>query len=100
MAVKGLTDPASEMVAIRLAVTDHATELTIRDDGIGLDRSVPARPITMGIASMCERIHALGGAFAIASAPSDGTTVRIAVPLSAARMPSVEPPHSRDDGQR
>jgi signal transduction histidine kinase len=59
-----------------------ALELTVRDDGVGFDvsRRTEAR---LGLLGMQERAAAVGATLAILSAPNDGTTVSLVVPLSA-----------------
>jgi signal transduction histidine kinase len=53
----------------------------VRDDGRGFDpeaRAIRAR--RLGLTSMRERAHDLGGEVVVESAPGTGTTVRIEVP--------------------
>lgn len=57
-------------------------EVTIADDGIGFDPTVPF-PDHYGLTGMRERIAALGGRLDIASSPGGGTTVSAIIPLSA-----------------
>lgn len=52
----------------------------IEDDGRGFDRSV-MRKGAMGLISMKERAHLLGGDCAIVAAPSGGTRVEVTLPL-------------------
>ena len=78
----------------------HATELTIdiaaeagelrlevRDDGHGFDTSRPAAGTARGLENMSDRVAALGGRIRVRSAPGEGTSVRLAIPVqpSAAR---------------
>jgi two-component system, NarL family, sensor histidine kinase UhpB len=53
-------------------------ELTVRDDGLGID---PGRPQGHGTTGMQERVHALGGRYRVESETGRGTSVRIAIPL-------------------
>lgn len=59
--------------------------LTVRDDGCGF--AVPAsltalvRAGHLGLASMRERVECLGGAFAVTSAPGEGTEISMCVPV-------------------
>ena len=64
-------------VFVKLDVTDAHVELTISDDGQGLDPCVDEHGI--GLRGMRERIERLGGTFRIES--SNGTTVTATVPL-------------------
>jgi two-component system sensor histidine kinase UhpB len=61
--------------------------LTIRDDGHGID---PHAPIGLGIQGMQERVRALGGDCSIASAPDEGTSVRITIPVQIDAVPAVD----------
>jgi signal transduction histidine kinase len=51
--------------------------LIIHDDGRGFATEGDRRPGAFGLISMRERAAGVGGALAIASAPGDGTTVRV-----------------------
>lgn len=62
-------------------------KLTIRDDGRGMD---PDAPIGLGIQGMQERVRALGGDCVIASAPNEGTSVRITIPVQIDLVPAVD----------
>jgi len=57
--------------------------IEIRDDGVGFDPDERAiRSRRLGLTSMSERAHALGGRLTIESSPDAGTTVRAEVPLA------------------
>lgn len=62
--------------------------LSVRDDGQGI---APGTPYGLGLTSMEERVHALGGSFTIASWPSEGTYIEIAIPLEKALGPTLHP---------
>jgi signal transduction histidine kinase len=65
---------------LRLAATDGLLELTVSDDGVGFDPAAPAiRSRRLGLTSMEERAHGLGGTLTIDSKPGRGTTVRLEV---------------------
>lgn len=58
--------------------------LTIHDDGRGFDREAKAgrqRGAGLGLLTMRERAIQAGGAAEIASAPGEGTTVRVTLPI-------------------
>jgi signal transduction histidine kinase len=56
--------------------------LRVRDDGVGFDPDA-SFPGHLGHTSMRERLAALGGHLRLASAPGEGTTVELDVPLAA-----------------
>jgi len=56
--------------------------IEIRDDGVGFDPDERAiRSRRLGLTSMSERAHGLGGKLTIESSPDAGTTVRAEVPV-------------------
>jgi signal transduction histidine kinase len=76
-------------VELRPNDVSASLELSVEDDGCGVDL---AKPAGFGTRGMRERVEGLGGHYAIESAPSRGTCVRIAVPLVEARD-AAEVPH-------
>jgi signal transduction histidine kinase/CheY-like chemotaxis protein len=76
------------MVTVELAHQDGALHLHVADDGIGFDveaaRQQAARGQSLGLLSMRERVELAGGAIDICSAPGDGATIDIHLPLSPA----------------
>ena len=68
-------------VRVGIEVDPAGVCVTVRDDGVGFDpsaRAISAR--RLGLTSMRERAQALGGTFAVDSAPGRGTAVRVEVP--------------------
>jgi signal transduction histidine kinase len=66
-------------VEVRLA--DGWLHATVRDDGIGgADASGGS-----GLTGLVDRVEALGGRLSLASAPSEGTTLAVALPLRPGR---------------
>ena len=72
-----LKHAAASMVRIRLQTQDEATLLEIVDNGRGFDPAEVATAGGMGLASMRERVEALGGLFNLDSAPGQGTIIRV-----------------------
>ena len=69
---------------VKLQKLDGAVCMTITDDGIGFQtvRVVHAEMTKrLGLLGMRERLEAVGGRFAVTSAPGKGTTVRAQIPL-------------------
>jgi PAS domain S-box-containing protein len=75
---------------IRLEVSPDQCVAEVRDDGIG---GAHPRPETSGLIGLSDRIGALGGTVDIISAPSRGTVLRAAVPISGdtASLPGLQP---------
>jgi signal transduction histidine kinase len=68
-------------IVVDLELRPDRVTLVVRDDGRGFDpatRGIRAR--RLGLTSMHERADAIGGRFAIESAPGGGTEVRVEVP--------------------
>ena len=63
---------------VAITTADGALDLTVHDDGRGLD---PARAPGVGLRSMRERVEELGGTFAVLSPPEGGTLVHARLPL-------------------
>jgi NarL family two-component system sensor histidine kinase LiaS len=73
-------------VEVQLAWEGEQLRLSVRDDGDGFDVAA-AEGTGMGLASMRERVEALGGTLVLASAPGE-TGVEVCVPLAGARLPA------------
>ena len=56
-------------------------QLSIKDKGAGFTSGIPTAGKCLGLISMRERVQLLSGSLAIKSAPGDGTTVEIRVPV-------------------
>lgn len=71
---------------VRLCLDDQEVILEVHDDGCGF--TVPARWLDLarlghlGLLGAAERIEAVGGHFAVISAPGEGTVVRVVLPRS------------------
>jgi len=67
-------------VTVRLVATPEQVQLTIEDDGLGLDASNTAED-RYGLVGMNERARMLGGALDLSTSPGAGTRVRVTIPL-------------------
>jgi len=70
---------------INIGLTKSATgelQLTIQDNGIGMDVDSVDQATHFGLLGMRERAQALNGTFNIISAPTQGTVINITVPYS------------------
>jgi signal transduction histidine kinase len=71
---------AARHVAVRLNGGTRALTLEVVDDGVGFDPADPElRSHHLGLTSMEERAHELGGRLQLSSTPGAGTTVRLEV---------------------
>ncbi|MEL7156981.1 MAG: sensor histidine kinase [Actinomycetota bacterium] len=68
-------------VAITMQDGDHGVELRIVDDGRGFDPDA-AGSSRLGLVSMREHAGEVGGSVAIESAPSEGSTIMVRIPVS------------------
>jgi signal transduction histidine kinase len=82
-------------VAIQLVFEPLRVILEIKDNGDGFnpEHSAGARDGHFGLLGMSERAKRLGGRLTITSAPGQGTTIRVEIPLDPSRkVPSPAPP--------
>jgi signal transduction histidine kinase len=71
----------AQHVVVRLGAGDGTLFLEVEDDGIGFDPDAPeTRSRRLGLTSMEERAHRLGGTLQITSVPGAGTTIRVEAP--------------------
>jgi signal transduction histidine kinase len=70
----------------------NRVELVVGDDGRGFEIGSQPGPRQghFGIEGMRERAERLGGTLALETAPGAGTTVRVVVPIGAARKPAAQ----------
>ena len=86
---EGLTNAAkhadASMVVVRLARDSGTVCCTIADDGNGFELNAVAGRGTsgLGLQGIQNRVEGLGGNFVIASAPGQGTTLTLTVPVAA-----------------
>jgi PAS domain S-box-containing protein len=72
---------ATNMV-VRLNGTDRYLGLEVSDDGVGFDIEVTKFSAGLGLISMRERIHLIGGEFNIFSSPGRGTRIVARAPIT------------------
>jgi two-component system sensor histidine kinase UhpB len=68
------------MARVSLVQADGGVELSVFDPGRGFD-PVATGTEGLGLVSMAERAHLLGGTFEVRSAPGSGTELRARIPL-------------------
>jgi signal transduction histidine kinase len=70
----------AQRIEVRLANRGDGLELIVVDDGIGFQRE--RTPVAgLGLIGMEERVRELGGTAVVRSAPGQGTSIRVSVPL-------------------
>lgn len=71
---------ASE-VKVNLGIKDHALEMKIVDNGIGITDEQVNDPQNLGLVGLRERVYPWNGHIAIKGRPQKGTTVLVFIPL-------------------
>lgn len=77
-------------VDIVLDDTDDEINLTIRDDGIGIQTEQPGAVMTHGLRGMRERAGYLGGSVRVNSTAGKGTSILVMIPKRAENMKAPE----------
>jgi signal transduction histidine kinase len=75
---------------VELSGTGNEIRLAVRDRGIGFDVEQVRRAGGLGLMSMEERVHLVGGSLSIQSRPGAGTAILAVVPLAAESSHSLE----------
>ena len=78
-------------IDIELNGTSDSLHLSISDNGIGFAQNAPNAKPGLGLISMRERVHLIGGEFIITSKPGSGTQVEAIVPIAKADSASLQP---------
>jgi signal transduction histidine kinase len=71
-------------ISVRLRVKKNSIVCSIHNDGLGfdVDKTLSDKKRQgLGLLGMRERVHSIGGSIAIRSAPEEGTTIEVLVPL-------------------
>jgi signal transduction histidine kinase len=88
--VNAIRHGAPGSIRIRAGLAGGAAVLQVQDDGTGFNPAAVERERqTMGLFTMRERIALLNGQVEISSAPSQGTSVLVTVPVESTRVPSL-----------
>jgi signal transduction histidine kinase len=78
-------------VVITLSYMNNLVALDVQDDGVGFDTNQPPRESSdhskggFGLVGMRKRVEQLRGTLLIESAPGEGSTVMVAVPMAAGK---------------
>ena len=67
-------------VKVSLVQLDSAIELTVQDDGSGINNAAVADPRSIGLIGMSERAQAFGGGLTVVGTPGMGTSVTALIP--------------------
>ena len=73
-------------ITVALTSSDRELSLEISDDGIGFDLESAKLAAGLGLISMRERIHLIGGQFEIWSSPGRGTRIRVRAPIGRTKL--------------
>jgi PAS domain S-box-containing protein len=71
----------AKTITVRLTCSDQDLKLEIRDDGVGFDVEGARLAAGLGLISMRERMHLIGGEFEILSSPGQGTRITARAPM-------------------
>jgi len=69
-------------ITVHLKFDDQSVGMEIHDDGIGFDLKAARQSGGMGLRSIRERVHRIGGKLEIKSSSSKGTTLRVTAPVN------------------
>ena len=72
----------ASVVYVEVRGAAHELSLAISDDGIGFDMNKVRKTAGLGMVSMRERMHLIGGEFVISSKPGSGTKIQAKAPLA------------------
>jgi len=90
----GMVHGRAQNFIVSISRSDDAVKLAVSDDGKGFVLDSARRSGSgLGLLSMEERAHAIGGDMAVVTAPGQGTTIRVTVPI----MTAVEPESRADE---
>ena len=70
-------------IGVKLAVDGHELQLTIHDDGLGMNMAAVDQSQHFGLLGMRERVQGFHGNFNLVSEPNLGTAIYINIPLVA-----------------
>jgi PAS domain S-box-containing protein len=71
----------ASQVEVNLDKTDHEVLLSVHDNGQGFSTATPRKRGSFGLMGLRERAQLLGGSVEIDSAPGEGTTIEVRIPL-------------------
>ena len=81
------THAKAQNVTIALAQLNGDVMMHVTDDGCGFDSTAKSRRLGLGLVSLNERVHMLGGALDVTAAPGAGTRVAVKLPIGESYAP-------------
>lgn len=85
---------SSTAAAVVLAYADDSLTLSVRDEGPGFDLAAPVGGY--GLAGLRARAAEVGGTARVRSAPGEGTTVTVCLPVPPEVLPEVLPDRAKE----
>jgi sensor histidine kinase YesM len=77
--------PGGGTITLRTRIEGDDVCVSVHDDGMGFDPSLPVRDGSVGLQNVRFRLkHVMNGSLSIDSAPGEGTTATIRIPLEEA----------------
>jgi PAS domain S-box-containing protein len=76
----------AKSITVALTTSDRELCLEISDDGVGFDLESAKLAAGLGLISMRERIHLIGGQFEVWSSPGRGTRISARAPIERTRL--------------
>jgi PAS domain S-box-containing protein len=80
-------------IDIQLNGTCDSLYLTISDNGVGFVHNAAKARLGLGLISMCERLHLVGGKLTITTKPGSGTRIEATLPMTNATAKTVDDNH-------
>jgi PAS domain S-box-containing protein len=77
-----LRHASAKNISVQLLKKDNILELSITDDGIGIDAKTVKGKQTLGLIGMKERVFMVRGKYSITSEKDKGTSILVSVPLN------------------
>lgn len=81
------THAKAQNVTISLEQLNGHVTMHVADDGCGFDPSAKARRVGLGLVSLNERVHMLGGALDVTAVRGAGTRIGVTLPLGESYAP-------------
>jgi PAS domain S-box-containing protein len=77
-----LRHASAREISVQLLLAENTVELSIADDGVGMDLNTVKSKKTLGLMGMKERVYMVDGEYNITSNVGKGTTITVSVPIN------------------